>query len=380
MFKRYMNFQKNNGISPYIWTILCILPFYFIFQSSSPIKILVGVILTVVFLVLFRIALSVKGWPVYIWTFILIGISITSTSLFSYVYFAFFLAYFIGNIKERVTFLTIYFIHLISTSASINFSIVQQDPLFLKQLPFVVITWIGVILLPFNIRNKKEMGQLEEQLEDANKRISELIKLEERQRIARDLHDTLGQKLSLIGLKSDLARKLITKDPDQARSELKDVQQTARTALSEVRKMVSSMRGIRLKDELVQVKKMVKAAQITLENEPDVTLKDVSLLTENILSMCLKEAVTNIVKHSGATTCSVSVSQSWKETVMTIKDNGVFKGKDEGLAKGHGLLGMKERLEFINGDLELVTNEGTTLIIRVPNDVKPGDKERDLND
>ncbi|WP_342429917.1 sensor histidine kinase [Neobacillus sp. FSL H8-0543] len=377
MFKRYMNFQKNNGISPYIWTILCILPFYFIFQSSSPIKIFVGVILTVLFLIFFRIALSVKGWPVYLWTFILIGISITSTSLFSYVYFAFFLAYFIGNIKERVTFLTLYFIHLISTSASINFSIVQQDELFLKQLPFVVITWIGVILLPFNIRNKKEMGQLEEKLEDANKRISELIKLEERQRIARDLHDTLGQKLSLIGLKSDLARKLITKDPDQARSELKDVQQTARTALSEVRKMVSSMRGIRLKDELVQVKKMLKAAQITFDNEPDFTLKDVSLLIENILSMCLKEAVTNIVKHSGATTCSVSISQSWKETVLTIKDNGVFKGKDESLAKGHGLLGMKERLEFINGNLELVTNEGTTLIIRVPNDVKPSDKERE---
>jgi two-component system, NarL family, sensor histidine kinase DesK len=376
MFKRYMNFQKNNGISPYIWTILCILPFYFIFQSSSPIKIFVGIILTVLFLVFFRIALSVKGWPVYLWTFILIGISITSTSLFSYVYFAFFLAYFIGNIKERVTFLTLYFIHLISTSASINFSIVQQDPLFLKQLPFVIITWIGVILLPFNIRNKKEMGQLEEKLEDANKRISELIKLEERQRIARDLHDTLGQKLSLIGLKSDLARKLITKDPDQARSELKDVQQTARTALSEVRKMVSSMRGIRLKDEMVQVKKMIKAAQITLVNEPEVTLKDVSLLVENILSMCLKEAITNIVKHSGATTCSVSIHQSWKETVMTITDNGVFKGKDESLAKGHGLLGMKERLEFINGNLELVTNEGTTLIIRVPNDVKPSDKER----
>jgi two-component system sensor histidine kinase DesK len=371
-----MNFQKNNGISPYIWTILCILPFYFIFQSSSPIKIFVGIILTVLFLVFFRIALSVKGWPVYLWTFILIGISITSTSLFSYVYFAFFLAYFIGNIKERVTFLTLYFIHLISTSASINFSIVQQDPLFLKQLPFVIITWIGVILLPFNIRNKKEMGQLEEKLEDANKRISELIKLEERQRIARDLHDTLGQKLSLIGLKSDLARKLITKDPDQARSELKDVQQTARTALSEVRKMVSSMRGIRLKDEMVQVKKMIKAAQITLVNEPEVTLKDVSLLVENILSMCLKEAITNIVKHSGATTCSVSIHQSWKETVMTITDNGVFKGKDESLAKGHGLLGMKERLEFINGNLELVTNEGTTLIIRVPNDVKPSDKER----
>ncbi len=374
MIKRYMTFQKNSGISPYIWTILCILPFYFIFQTSSPIKIVVGVILTILFFIFYRIAFISKGWPVYLWTFILIGISITSTSLFSYVYFAFFLSYFIGNIKDRVTFLTLYFIHLISTSASINFSIVQQDEFFLKQLPFVIIIWISVILLPFNIHNKNEMGQLEEKLEDANKRISELVKLEERQRIARDLHDTLGQKLSLIGLKSDLARRLITKDPDQARSELKDVQQTARTALSEVRKMVSSMRGIRLKDEIVQVKKILKAAEINFEGNQELSLKNVPLLTENILSMCLKEAVNNVVKHSGASSCSISIEQSWKELVMTIHDNGVFKSDDVIETRGSGLLGMRERLEFINGSLELLKKEGTTLVIRVPNDVKPLNK------
>ncbi|MFP7299754.1 sensor histidine kinase [Neobacillus niacini] len=375
MIKRYMTFQKNSGISPYIWTILCILPFYFIFQTASPIKIIVGIILTVLFFIFYRIAFISKGWPVYLWTFILIGISITSTSLFSYVYFSFFLSYFIGNIKERITFLTLYFIHLISTSASINFNIVQQDELFLKQLPFVIIIWISVILLPFNIHNKKEMGQLEEKLEDANKRISELVKLEERQRIARDLHDTLGQKLSLIGLKSDLARRLITKDPEQARHELKDVQQTARTALSEVRKMVSSMRGIRLKDEIVRVKQILKAAEINFEGNQDFSLKNVPLLTENILSMCIKEAVNNVVKHSGATSCSISIEQSWKEMVLTIHDNGVFNREGEKESRGSGLLGMKERLEFINGSLELLTEKGTTLVIRVPNDVKPSIKE-----
>ncbi|MEH7252624.1 sensor histidine kinase [Neobacillus niacini] len=375
MLKTYITFQKNRRISPYIWTVLRILPFYFIFQTASPIKIVVGIILTILFFIFYRIAFISKGWPVYLWTFILIGISITSTSLFSYVYFAFFLSYFIGNIKDRVTFLTLYFIHLISTSASINFSIVQQDEFFLKQLPFVIIIWISVILLPFNIHNKKEMGQLEEKLEDANKRISELVKLEERQRIARDLHDTLGQKLSLIGLKSDLARRLITKDPDQARNELKDVQQTARTALSEVRKMVSSMRGIRLKDEIVRVKQILKAAEITFEGNQDISIKSVPLLTENILSMCLKEAVNNVVKHSGASSCSISIEQSWKELVMTIHDNGEFKSNGDKETKGSGLLGMRERLEFINGSLELLTKEGTTLVIRVPNDVKPSNKE-----
>ncbi|OLS36783.1 sensor histidine kinase [Bacillus sp. MRMR6] len=375
MIKKYFTFQKHNGITPYIWTVLCILPFYFIFQTASPIKIIIGVFLTVLFFIFYRIAFFAKGWPVYLWSLILIGISITSTSLYSYVYFAFFLAYFIGNIKDRIPFLTLYFIHLISTSASINFSIVQHDGFFLKQLPFVIIIWISVILLPFSIHNRKEVGQLEEKLEDANKRISELVKIEERQRIARDLHDTLGQKLSLIGLKSDLARKLITKDPEQARNELKDVQQTARTALSEVRKMVSSMRGIRLKDEIIRVKQILKAAEIGFVEEHDFSSKNVSLLTENILSMCLKEAVNNVVKHSRAKSCWVTIDQTWKEIVLTIRDDGKFKTPRENEVKGSGLLGMKERLEFINGSLEIYPDNGTTLVIKVPNDVKPMEKE-----
>ncbi|MBM7693621.1 two-component system sensor histidine kinase DesK [Peribacillus deserti] len=375
MFRKYITFQKATGISPYIWTVLCILPFYFIFQSASTIKIVVGILLTVIFFILYRIAFISKGWPVYLWTLILIAISITSTSLFSYVYFAFFLAYFIGNIKERIAFFTLYFIHLISTSVSINYSIVLRDELFLKQLPFVIVAWISVILMPFSIYNRKERGQLEVKLEDANKRISELSKLEERERIARDLHDTLGQKLSLIGLKSDLARKLLNKDPEQARTELKDVQQTARTALNEVRKMVSSMRGIRLKEEIVRIQQILKAAEIDFVLKQERPLTKTSLLTENILSMCLKEAVNNVVKHSGATSCFISIEQAWDEIVITVRDNGEFKDTEDNLPKGYGLIGMKERLEFVNGSLTIKTNEGTTLIIKVPNDSKQTDRE-----
>lgn len=370
MFKGYIAFLRNNGISPYIWAILCILPFYFIFQLSSTIEIVIGIFLTICFFIIYRIAFISKGWSVYLWSFLVISISTAATILYSYVYFSFFLAYLIGQIKGRITFFILYFVLLISTTVSINIGILQQEELFLKQLPFVLITWISVILLPFNIRNRKEMGQLEEKLEDANKKISELVILEERERIARDLHDTLGQKLSLIGLKSDLARRLITKHPEQARSELKDVQQTARTALNEVRKMVSSMRGIRLKDEIVLVRQILEAAEIDFFCGEEMKLTKVSLLTENILSMCLKEAVTNIVKHSGATSCHVSIEQSWKEIIMIIRDDGKFKNQDEASSKGNGLRGMKERLEFVNGSLELVITNGTNIVIRVPNDAK----------
>lgn len=376
MFKKFFNSLKSTGISPYIWTILGILPFYFIWQLPPTIGKVVGIILTLLFFLVYWVAFVSRGWTVYLWTCILIGISIASTSLFSYVYFAFFIAYFIGNIKERIPFLVLYFIHLVGTSIVINLEIVLKEEFFIRQLPIIVIVWISVILLPFSIHNKKERGELEEKLEDANKRISELVKLEERQRIARDLHDTLGQKLSLIGLKSDLARKLIHKDPELAKEELKDVQQTARTALNEVRKMVAEMRGIRIRDELIHVKQILKAAEIKfVGNEEEFNLTNVSLLSENILSMCLKEAVTNVVKHSKASACSISIQQKERELIAEVNDNGVGNIKDDDLYKGSGLQGMRERLEFVNGTLDIFSKNGTTLLIKIPKVIKQTDRE-----
>lgn len=379
MFKRYFNSLRSTGISPYIWTILGILPFYFIWQMPTMAGKAAGIILTLLFFLVYWLAFVSRGWTVYLWTCILIGISIASASLFSYVYFAFFIVYFIGNIKDRIPFLVLYFIHLVGTSIVINFEIVLQEEFFIKQLPIIVIVWISVILLPFSIHNKNERGELEEKLEDANKRISELVKLEERQRIARDLHDTLGQKLSLIGLKSDLARKLINKDAELAKEELKDVQQTARTALNEVRKMVAEMRGIRVREELVHIKQILKAAEIKfVGNEEDFNLNNVSLLSENILSMCLKEAVTNVVKHSSATECSISIQQTENELAAVVSDNGVGNITEEDLYKGSGLQGMRERLEFVNGTLDITSSDGTTLKIKIPKVLKQTDREDQL--
>ncbi|MFT9846561.1 sensor histidine kinase [Aneurinibacillus sp. REN35] len=375
MPKRYLKSLKNTGISPYIWSVFSILPFYFIFETSSNKEVIVGISLTILFFIAYRFAFISKGWLVYLWTCILISISITMTILFQYVYFAFYIAYYNGNIKDRIAFITLYILHLVCATVSINYNVVLQESLFLKQLPFIVIIWISIILLPFNIYNRKKQGQLEEQLEDANKRIAELVKHEERQRIARDLHDTLGQKLSLIGLKSDLARKLIYKDPERARSELKDVQQTARTALNEVRKMVSQMRGIKLKEELIRIRQILKAAQIDVVIEQETPLTNVSLFLENILSMCVKEAVNNVVKHSGASSCHITIEQSWNEITIIVRDDGCGIVVDDDVGKGHGLLGMKERLEFVNGRLEIITQEGTMIIIRVPNVIKQPDKE-----
>jgi len=245
---------------------------------------------------------------------------------------------------------------------------------YLTQLPFVIVSIIGVILLPFNMYNRNKREKLESDLQNANERISELLVAEERQRIARDLHDTLGQKLSLIGLKSDLAGKLIYRDPDKATNELNDIHQTARTALKEVRDIVSTMRAVKLEDEMVHIQQVLKAAQIDCIINGSTRLLDTPLLVENVLSMCLKEAVTNVVKHSKASVCKISILQSESEISITVWDNGIGITNPE-WSVGNGLRGMSERLEFVNGDLKAEAFEGTLITVQVPKITGPIKRE-----
>ncbi|MGG3310510.1 sensor histidine kinase [Paenibacillus lautus] len=374
MQKWYQIFHKSTGLSPYVWVVFYILPFYFIFRSTSTYQVVSGTLMIVMFFAFYVLSFLAKGWLVYFWTSLQILISITMSLVFGYIYFSLFLAFFIGNIKNKAGFITLYSIHLVTTIITVNYGLLTRNPFFITQLPFMLVSVVGVILLPVTNYNRNKNDQLQGQLEDANKRISELVKLEERQRIARDLHDTLGQKLSLIGLKSDLAGKLMTQDTERAQAEINDVRQTARTALKEVREMVTRMRGTRLTDEIFRIQQILKAAQIELTFEGTLEPENLSLMNENVISMCLKEAVNNIVKHSNATTCSIVIESTETDLVAKVKDNGTGFVTDA-RNRGNGLRGMRERLEFVNGSMEFTSGEGTTLILRVPNVLRMPDKE-----
>jgi len=329
-----------------------------------------GIVMILAFFACYLLASLTRGWQVYMWIGLLIAISITMTIVYDYAYFSLFLAFFIGSIKNRAGFISLYLIHLVTMFMTVNYAVINRSTLLLSQLPFVFISLVASILLPINMYNKNKREQLEDQLESANKRLDELVKMEERQRIARDLHDTLGQKLSLIGLKTDLAKRLLRINPDQAESELNDLRQTATTALKEVREMVTTMRGTQLADELHRAEQILRAASITYVFEGDPKLQDTSQLNENVMGMCLKEAVTNVVKHSQATVCHIRLDETPSDNLLSVRDNGV--GIEHTMSqdrRGTGILGMKERLEFVNGCLEIQSGadqDGTTLVIRVP--------------
>ncbi|BDH63330.1 sensor histidine kinase DesK [Lysinibacillus sp. PLM2] len=365
MHSWYTLFPKNPWVSIYVWVIFCIMPFYFIIRTYSYIQIYIGIILILIYFLSHWFSFNSKNGLVYMWISFEMVLNVVMTLMFGYAYLSLFTAFFIGNIRNAVGFYIMYGLHIGITVLAIVAGYFFRLHLFISQTPFIIITVIGVVLLPFTLYSRNKRENLVGELEVAKERIAELIIFEERQRIARDLHDTLGQKLSLIVLKSELANRLVKKNDEQAISEIKDIRQTASIALKEVRELVSNMRATTIGQELVRIEQILKAAEIRYEINGDIHKLKIPVLIENVLSMCLKEAITNIVKHSGAKSCKIIVKQNDNDITITIIDDG--KGMDlSNILYGNGLRGMEERLEFINGTLTIESDKGTRLNISVP--------------
>jgi two-component system sensor histidine kinase DesK len=199
-------------------------------------------------------------------------------------------------------------------------------------------------------------------LERANSEIERLSQEAERERIARDLHDLLGHTLTVITVKLDLARRLLSRDLDRARIEIVEAEQTARNALAEVREAVSGYRAEGLAAEISRARRSLLSADVKLTT----TLAPVNLSSSqvNVLCLALREAVTNVVRHAHATVCHVVLLEKDKTIHFTIEDNGLG-GQ---IREGNGLRGMRERLQSVAGAVKVtnLANGGTGLEITLP--------------
>ena len=197
-------------------------------------------------------------------------------------------------------------------------------------------------------------------LRKANEEIEHLAKVAERERIARDLHDVLGHTLSVIILKSELARKLLDHDPERAKAEIADVEQTSRAALTDVRSTIRGYRTHSLEAELKQAKATLETAGVTVRSESE----EVRLTPaqESVVALVVREAVTNVVRHARARNCHLRLTPVNGNCRIEIQDDG----RGGGAVEGNGLRGMRERIEALGGTLQRENSVGTRLSIEFP--------------
>ncbi|WP_264936777.1 sensor histidine kinase [Streptomyces sp. A012304] len=233
--------------------------------------------------------------------------------------------------------------------------------------------FLAGLLLPallggFSLTGVRELIRTTVQLREARATVAQLAANQERLRLARDLHDLLGHSLSLITLKSELAGRMLPDHPDRAAQQIADIEQVSRQALADVREAVTGYRRPRLPAELAGARVALTAAGITAEIPADLDLEGVPEDSETALAWALREAITNVVRHSGARRCTVELLR--RQTLdgpaleLSVEDNG-SGGPDNG--PGNGLTGLAERLQKAGGALEAGrTPAGFLLTARVP--------------
>ena len=206
-----------------------------------------------------------------------------------------------------------------------------------------------------------ERNRMNRKLRKANEEIENLAKVAERERIARDLHDVLGHTLSVITLKSELAGKLMDRDPKGAAKEIREVEEISRQALSDVRDAIRGYRTKGLAAELAHAKATLETAGIAVQCDAATTLK-IPAMQESVLSLAVREGVTNVVRHARASRCRLHLEQENGSCRLEIQDDG------QGFVsiEGDGLRGMRERVEMLGGTLERANRSGTTLTITLP--------------
>ncbi|MDQ0010266.1 two-component system sensor histidine kinase DesK [Luteibacter jiangsuensis] len=236
--------------------------------------------------------------------------------------------------------------------------------------PFAVMATLSFIALSVGSVNViyRFNAQRDAELKLSHDEVRRLAAAAERERIGRDLHDLLGHTLSLITLKLELSRRLLDRDAAAARREMEEAEQVAREALAEVRSAVTGIRASGVVAELAAARLLLNTAMIDFIYTSEMPVLPARVDAE--LALVLREAVTNIHRHAGASCAEVMVAMDTRACTMTVKDNG--RGVDGG--EGNGICGMRERVRALGGTLvfESSRQKGTVLRIEVP--LTPADR------
>jgi len=283
-------------------------------------------------------------------------------------------------------------IYVSAASGMVLASVASRERAFLAVLgvsaAYLVCCWIShldigttlAVLLPVVLIGLAMIGfrmqmTLMRELAQARGTVAKLAANEERLRLARDMHDLTGQSLSMITLKSELAAKRLAKLPSSAErdawlTEHGDIARVSRQTLHDIREAVSGYRRPTLAVEVITAGNALEAAGVGLDDDPGLTLRSGTFDAdaEAVLAWCLREAVTNVIRHSRARHCRIRLTERAGELALEVTDDGRgFTSQDS--PTGSGLRGVSERLSAAGGSLALgaaTAGHGFRLTATVP--------------
>jgi two-component system sensor histidine kinase DesK len=203
------------------------------------------------------------------------------------------------------------------------------------------------------------MGNAIRELHTARRELARLAVIEERVRLSRDLHDLLGQTLSVITLKSELAEGWVQEEPERCAQELAEIERLSRQMLREVRKTVAGYRQVSLTNEVDAAQQLLEAVGIECLIEQ--TTEDLPSAIDAALAWTVREGVTNVLRHSRARQCCIRLTRNrgeqesyCAEVINDGEGQEVVCQTRQGqhTEPGNGLSGLRERVTLLGGSLE----------------------------
>ncbi|WP_044641210.1 sensor histidine kinase [Risungbinella massiliensis] len=347
--------------------ILTVLLIYGVLTADNPIGLVGSFLLLGLFLFAFYVSLWFRDWRMLGST--LLGCAVISVFVMFYnenlVYFAFIFSDLLGRVRSK-THMVIGMFGFIVMYVGTHMYLRGDWTSFFGTTHFPIL--VLLVLLPIAIHMKERSKLLRQELATANEKLEKYIQEEERHRIARDLHDTLGQTLTMITLKSELAIRLIDKNTEQAKREMNEVMGTSRFALKQVRELVTSMKFVSLEEEMEHTAKFLDSSGIHLSLGKSSSTPKLSKVAETMLALSLREAITNVIKHSKAQHCRITSEYTDDWYYIHIEDDGI--GFEQGGMEGNGLNSIQERIRLLKGHTNIAasSNGGVMVTLSVPVD------------
>lgn len=350
MFRTY---QKND-FAYFVSLIFLVFPVLGVFGGYFPVwTIVLTGLFTIAYLLMVYLKKAYSKWIPFLWFYTLAYIIfMTLTFQGGMMWFIFFnVNLLVWRFEDSVSsyrFLSFLATLLILTSSS--FLLTDDLSTHLMSMAILLFS-LGMYYYQNRIRQERKM-------EEQNRTINILSAENERNRIGRDLHDTLGHTFAMMSLKTELALKQMDKEQyDAARKNLEELNQISRDSMYEVREIVNKLKYRTVAEELLELERLFDLSDIVLTVDSSLDLDSLSPVTQSTLSMVLRELANNVIKHSQADSCQIRLSRNLG-IILEFEDDGCgFKE-----VTGQELHSIRERLSLVDGDLEILSQSHPTII------------------
>lgn len=361
--EKHVLFPKRFGIAPYFWLIFLVPTIIQVLLIQSITKWLLLALLFL-FLKAYR-----DGYEVTRYLTLTISLQLLIASLFGVGlqngYLFIFTAWEIGSLPvSKIIFRKYLSMYYLCTAISLGVMLFSTNWETISIATGNVIAIIAAIGSPLAAKAVSESYKRSYRLAQQNKRLESIIRQNERERIAQDLHDNLGQAFSIITLKAELANKLLKVDIEKTSTELRDIAETSRKNLSLVRKIVANLQERTIAKTMLTEAQNLLVATIELRTTGEDLGESWPAQIQDILSAVIKEAVTNMIRHSQANLAEICFTESIEAYQVTIRDNG--RGFNKIRTGAHGIAGMEKRIQAENGSFTVTGTSGTEILIALP--------------